>query len=135
MADYVCIVGLDEPESNAIRDLIDQPVIAHITLPKILLKDGQLFVESDRGPRMLPVSKVIYHGIYEDDMDFISALALWGGPCLPNPRAMMDEAALSGTGAAIHPFWRCARLCLTLCALRQRNGTGREMGQLALRRK
>jgi hypothetical protein len=90
MADYVCIVGLDEPESNAIRDRIDQPVIAHIPLPKMLLKDGQLFVESDSSPRMLPVSKVIYHGIYEDDLDFISALALWGGPCLPNPRAMMD---------------------------------------------
>ena len=90
MAEYVCIVGLDEAETNAIRELIDQPVIAHITLPKILIQDGTLFVESDHGPRMLAVSKVIYHGIYEDDLDFISALALWGGACLPNPRAMMD---------------------------------------------
>src|SRR5689334_12424364 len=90
MADYVLIVGLDEPESNAIRDQIDQPVITYINLPKILIQDGQLFAESDRGPRMLPVTKVIYHGIYEDDLDFISALALWGGSCLPNPRAMMD---------------------------------------------
>jgi hypothetical protein len=40
--------------------------------------------------KMLPVSKVIYHGIYEDDLDFIAALALWGGECLPNARAMMD---------------------------------------------
>jgi hypothetical protein len=90
MTNYICIVGLDEAESTAIQERLDEPVIAHIALPKIMLRDGQLWVESDRGPKMLPVSKVIYHGIYEDDMDFISALALWGGPCLPNPRAMMD---------------------------------------------
>jgi hypothetical protein len=90
MADYVCIVGLDEPEATAIQERLDAPVIAHVVLPKILLKDGLLWAESDHGPRMLPVSKVIYHGIFEDDLDFIAALALWGGACLPNPRAMMD---------------------------------------------
>jgi hypothetical protein len=90
MTDYVLIVGLDEAESAAIQERLEQPAIAHVVLPKIMIKDGQLWAESDRGPRLLPISSVIYHGIYEDDLDFISALALWAGPCLPNPRAMMD---------------------------------------------
>jgi hypothetical protein len=36
------------------------------------------------------VSKVVYHGIFDDDHDFIAGLALWGGACLPNPLGMMD---------------------------------------------
>jgi hypothetical protein len=65
-------------------------VIAHITINFILLKDGQLFVETSSKARTLPVSKIIYHGIYDDDLDFITGLAYWGGPSLPNARSMMD---------------------------------------------
>lgn len=89
MAEYVCIVGLDEPEADAIRERSDAPIIAHVVLPDIIVKDGVLWVET-QGARMVPVSQVIYHGIYENDLDFITGLALWGGRCLPSPRAMMD---------------------------------------------
>ena len=37
-----------------------------------------------------PVSHVLFHGIFEDDFPFLTALALWGGPCLPKARGMMD---------------------------------------------
>ncbi|MFN8530867.1 MAG: hypothetical protein U0670_19865 [Anaerolineae bacterium] len=84
------IVGLDESEASAIAEGINTPSIIHLTLPKILVQDGQLWMESDRGPRMVPVEKVIYHAIYEDDLDFISGLALWNGACLPRAHAMMD---------------------------------------------
>ena len=40
--------------------------------------------------RSLGVSHVVFHGIFEDDLDFLAGLALWGGPCFPNPAAMMD---------------------------------------------
>lgn len=90
MRDYVCIVGLDEHESDEIRSLVDQFVIAHVVVPKICVQDGTLLVESGRGIQMVPVSKLIYHGIYENDLDFITGLAIWDGDCLPNPRAMMD---------------------------------------------
>jgi hypothetical protein len=88
--EYVCIVGLDEPEFAQIRERIDTPMIAHETLPRILVRDGQLWAESDRSSRMVAVSKVVYHAIFADDLDFMVGLALWGGACLPNPRAMMD---------------------------------------------
>jgi hypothetical protein len=91
MVDRICLVGLDEPESTAIRErLAGTRVLAHDMLPRILVKDGQLLVESSSGVRFVPVSKVVFHGIFEEDLDFIAALALWGGPCLPNALGMMD---------------------------------------------
>lgn len=90
MRNFVCIVGLDEPEAQAIQAQIEEPSIAHVILPKIIVRDGQLWAESSKSPRIVPISQVIYHGIFEHDLDFIVGLALWGGPCLPNPNAMMD---------------------------------------------
>ena len=90
MKDSVCIVGLDEHESDAIRERLDVHVIAHVTIPGIIVQNGTLFVETSSKARIRPVSKLIYHGIYEDDLDFITGLAFWGGPSLPNARAMMD---------------------------------------------
>lgn len=86
----ICIVGLDEPEYAAISEKLSQPVIAHPILPRIVVKDGVLSVEAMHGRGFVPVSKVIYHSIFDNDFDFITGLALWGGPCLPNARAMMD---------------------------------------------
>lgn len=86
----VCIVGLDEVEHEEIRSGAFVRLIGHELLPKIQVVDGQLLVESKRGPWFVPVDKVLFHGIFEDDLEFIAALALWGGPCLPNARAMMD---------------------------------------------
>ncbi|KAB2862490.1 MAG: hypothetical protein F9K46_06985 [Anaerolineae bacterium] len=90
MREYTCIVGLDEPESSALQQRLDMPIIAHDVLPGMMLKDGQLWVEGGRSARMLPVSKMVFHGIFENDLDFLTGLALWGGPCLPNARAMME---------------------------------------------
>ncbi|MEO1441420.1 MAG: hypothetical protein AAFV33_13565, partial [Chloroflexota bacterium] len=81
MREYVLLIGLDEPEQHDIIDRIDDFVIAHIALPRIMVRDGQLYAEAPNSPRLLPVKKVVYHGIYDDDMDIITGLALWGGPC------------------------------------------------------
>src|SRR5688500_6889027 len=88
MQEYVFIIGLDPPEYQQIRERLDVPVAASEVLPGILVQDGKLFGEVNG--RMIPVSKVIYHGIFEDDLNFITGLALWGGVCLPNAWAMMD---------------------------------------------
>lgn len=90
MADYTCLVGLDQPEYAEIQARCGSRVIAHEVIPRIVIREGQLYVASLSGSGMLPVSRVVFHGIFEDDFDFISALALWRGPCLPHARAMMD---------------------------------------------
>ncbi len=90
MTARVCLIGLDEPQNASLKPRISGPIVVHETLPRILVRDGELLVEASSGFGFLPVSKVVFHGIFEDDHDLIAGLALWGGPCLPNARAMMD---------------------------------------------
>jgi hypothetical protein len=90
MVDRVCIVGLFEPEYTQIRELIDMPLIPHEIVPKMAVIDGQLLVQPRNRTELVPVTKIVFHGIFHDDFDFITGLALWGGPCLPNALGMMD---------------------------------------------
>lgn len=90
MTERACIIGLDEPQKSDLKRRLGGPVVVHEMLPRILVRDGALFVGASSGFGLLPVAKVVFHGIFEDDHDFIAGLALWGGPCLPNARAMMD---------------------------------------------
>jgi RimK-like ATP-grasp domain len=85
------IVGLEESEVREIVQNISDLVVTYDALPNIRLIDADLYVESTSIPdKYLKVDKVIYHGIYENDFDFITLLALWDGKCLPNASAMMD---------------------------------------------
>src|SRR3954451_7669590 len=89
--DRLLIVGLDEPEVVALRERLSGPIVQAEMLPRIQLRRGRLFVESpDADGRFLAVHRVVFHGIFEDDLPFLTALALWGGPCLPCGRGMMD---------------------------------------------
>jgi hypothetical protein len=90
MVERICIVGLFEPEYTQIRELIDMPVIAHEIVPKMAVIDGQLLVQPRNRTELIPVSKIVFHGIFDDDFDFITGLALWGGACMPNALGMMD---------------------------------------------
>ncbi len=90
MTEHICLVGLDEPEYKQVIDKIDIPIFAHETLPKIIVQDGKLLIERRSSFGMIPVSKVVFHAIFEDDLDFFAGLALWGGPCLPDAYAMMN---------------------------------------------
>ncbi len=90
MPERLAIIGLHHAEFTAVRNAHFGPVLHHEYLPKIAVVDGKLLMERTNGSGMLPVDKVVYYGIFEDDLDFISGLALWGGPCFPNPQAMMD---------------------------------------------
>ena len=85
-----CIIGLDEPEISDLKSRLDRPLLAFETLPRILVRDGQLWVESASRFQLLPVSAVVFHGIFESDLPLMAGLALWGGPCLPTARAMLD---------------------------------------------
>src|SRR5262245_61909054 len=91
MDDRLLVVGLEEPEFQALRQRLPAPAVWYEMLPRLLLRAGALHVESPRADgRFLPVSKVVFHGIFEDDLPFLSALALWGGPCFPRARGLMD---------------------------------------------
>lgn len=84
------VVGLDQPEIADLRARLAIPAVCHPLLPEIRVQAGELMVERASGPGLLPVDRVVFHGIFADDFDFITALALWGGPCLPSARGLMD---------------------------------------------
>lgn len=85
------LVGLEEAEVQYIIARTTYLVVAYDMLPRIKLVEGTLWVESTQTPdKYLEVHKVIYHGIIDQDFDFITLLALWGGACLPDAHGMMD---------------------------------------------
>jgi hypothetical protein len=89
--DRLLIVGLDEPEYLDLKGRVAGPTVFSELLPRIQIDRGRLLVElPNRFESFVPVSRVVFHGIFEDDLPFLSALALWGGPCLPSARGMMD---------------------------------------------
>jgi len=90
MDQRICLIGFDASEATELSALLPFECIAHEMLPRIVVERGQLFVESPRITRYLRVSHVVFHGIFEHDLEFLAGLAIWGGPCFPNPVAMMD---------------------------------------------
>lgn len=90
MDERILLIGFDAPEAAALAALLPHECVACEMLPKIVVERGQLFVRSPHSARFLRVSRVIFHGIFEHDLEFLAGLALWGGPCFPNPSAMMD---------------------------------------------
>ncbi len=86
------LVGYDAPEASQLADAIDGPVVVSEMLPRVRLDAGELLVSDPRrfGPPR-PVGRVLYHALYdiEPEIAFVTTLALWGGPCLPNPLGML----------------------------------------------
>ena len=89
--DRLLLIGLERPEASNILARTGLPAVVHVTLPRVKLVRGVLHAErAGASGAFLPVTRVIYHGIFADDFDTLTALALWGGPCLPSGRGMMD---------------------------------------------
>lgn len=90
MDERILLIGFDASEAAALSVRLPFECVCHEMLPRIVVEQGQLFVESPRSARYLRVSRVVFHGIFEHDLEFLAGLALWGGPCFPNPAAMMN---------------------------------------------
>lgn len=86
----ILLIGFDAEEAAALSQRLPHRCVCHEMLPRIVVRDGQLFAEAPEGLRYLRVSRVVFHGIFEHDLEFLAGLALWGGPCFPNPVAMMN---------------------------------------------
>jgi hypothetical protein len=88
-ADPVALIGLDPPETDALRRRCESRLLTYPMLPRVQLRTGELFL-GRAGVWDGPVAKVVYHGIFEDDLPALAALALWGGPCLPSAHGLLD---------------------------------------------
>jgi hypothetical protein len=88
--DRIALVGIEQEEYDFIKSNYTGHIIWHQSIPKIVVKDQILYMEKSNGIGFLPVDKVVYYGIYDNDFDFISGLAIWNGACYPNAAAMLD---------------------------------------------
>jgi hypothetical protein len=87
----VVLIGLDHPEVEELRARTRRELVAFGMLPKVQLRAGELFVARvGTWDWVGPAGKVVFHGIFEDDLPAITALALWGGPCLPSGHGLLD---------------------------------------------
>ncbi|SEN93585.1 hypothetical protein SAMN05444671_2494 [Flavobacterium sp. CF108] len=86
----IALVGIEQEEYDIIKAQYSGHIIWHQSIPKIVVKDEVLYMEKSNGVGMLPVDKVVYYGIYDNDFDFISGLAIWNGDCYPKASAMLD---------------------------------------------
>lgn len=86
----IALVGIEQEEYDVIKASYSGHIIWHQSIPKIVVKDEVLYMEKANGVGMLPVDKVVYYGIYDNDFDFITGLAIWQGDCYPNAAAMLD---------------------------------------------
>lgn len=91
MKKRICIIGLTQELVAEITQSFDGMFIHHeSSVPQIIVDKGQLLVERNNGAGMLPVDKVIFHGIFPNDFDLLTGLSIWDGPCYPNAHAMMN---------------------------------------------
>lgn len=90
MGERVLLVGFDAAEAAELTARLAVDCVCHENLPRVVVEGGRLFVASPHRAEYLRVSRVVFHGIFEHDLEFLAGLALWGGPCFPNPAAMMD---------------------------------------------
>jgi hypothetical protein len=89
-ADPVALIGLDPPESDDLRRRCAARLVAYPMLPRVQLRAGELFL-GRAGVWDGPFAAVVFHGIFEDDLPALAALALWGGPCLPSAGGLLDS--------------------------------------------
>jgi Tubulin-tyrosine ligase family len=89
----ILLIGLEKTDATKLRKHlgIDYIVLHFEMLPNVKLVAGKLYVESTSVmDKFIEVDEVIFHGIFENDVDFLTLLALWNGPCMPNAIGMMD---------------------------------------------
>lgn len=89
--ELVALIGPEREDVTELRARTDRRLVSFEMMPKVQLRNQQLYLARfGTWDWAGPVSKVVFHGIFEDDLPGIAALALWGGPCLPGASGLLD---------------------------------------------
>ena len=87
----VGLIGLERAEVNELEPRVACRFAAFEMMPKVQIRDQRLYLARfGTWDWAGPVDKVLFHGIFENDLPGIAALALWGGPCLPSASGLLD---------------------------------------------
>ncbi|QJW93818.1 hypothetical protein [Frigoriglobus tundricola] len=89
--ELVGLIGLDREEVTELKARVECRLVSFDMMPKVQLRDQHLYLARfGTWDWVGPVTKVVFHGIFEDDLPGIAALALWGGQCLPSASGLLD---------------------------------------------
>lgn len=90
-SERVALIGLEREEVAELKKRVSCPFVTFEMMPKVQIRDGQLHLANfGTWDWTDPVGKVVFHGIFEDDLPGLAALALWDGPCLPSASGLLD---------------------------------------------
>ncbi|HEY1187499.1 MAG TPA: hypothetical protein VGE74_07560 [Gemmata sp.] len=85
------LIGLDREEIQELTARTGRAFVTFDLMPKVQLRDQQLYLARfGTWDWTGPIDRVLFHGIFENDLPGITALALWGGPCLPSASGLLD---------------------------------------------
>ena len=88
---FVGLIGLEREEVNELERRVARRCVSFDLMPKVQLREQQLYLARfGTWDWTGPIDKVVFHGIFEDDLPGLAALALWGGPCLPSASGLLD---------------------------------------------
>ena len=90
MDDRTLLVGFDAPEAAELAARLPGESVAHEALPRVVIERGVLFAPLATSATYRRIDRVVFHAIYDDDLEFLAGLALWGGPCFPNAQALVE---------------------------------------------
>lgn len=87
----VGLIGLEREEVNELERRVARRCVSFDLMPKVQLREQQLYLARfGTWDWTGPIDKVVFHGIFEDDLPGLAALALWGGLCLPSASGLLD---------------------------------------------
>jgi hypothetical protein len=90
-SERVALIGLEREEVTELKARVSCQLVTFEMMPKVQIREGQLHLAHfGTWDWTGPVAKIVFHGIFEDDLPGLAALALWGGPCLPSASGLLD---------------------------------------------
>lgn len=90
-SELVCLIGLEREEVQELESRVACKLASFDLMPKVQIREQQLHLSRfGTWDWIGPIDKVVFHGIFENDLPGIAALALWGGPCLPGASGLLD---------------------------------------------
>jgi len=134
--ELISLIGLEREEVAELKARVERRFISFEMMPKVQLRDHRLYVARfGTWDWAGPVEKVVFHGIFEDDLPGLAALALWRGVPTERLRVARLPTADRQSGASssrVHVRRAAPLVHRRRHDVPRRRAVGREVGRVAL---
>jgi hypothetical protein len=87
----IVIIGHQDTEVTELRKVLHTPAVHYTRLPKAFIDNsGKFMVEHPSFiDQFIETAGVIFHGVYDDDLPFLNAVAISRTPCFPGSMGLI----------------------------------------------